>query len=267
MNQTIKDQWVTRLTDPNLFSATRFLHLPGGAFDCLGVLCDIYLQAVYLLNSGQGQVGADLLLSIQTTRQTIVDKIRNAGGIDFEQNLTLNGGVSDLYKSDTILPRDKKEIQRVWGAVVSEQVTIDAISASFNDSQFNAVVGLYDTAIEVYRQWLAGLSNPGGWDNLTKSWRLDYTSIDTSDRWVLSSDGTYYIVDDYFDKLPESVQNWAELYTQDPVVLVSDAYGFHGIEMGVFLNKLHDGTILKNDAGVARAYTLLEMADLVNFQL
>lgn len=267
MNATIKAQWVSRLQDPELFSAIRYMHLPGGAFDCLGILCDIYLQDIYLLPTGQGSHAASLLLSIQTTRQGIVDKISDAGGFAFGQNLTLNSGVSDLYKSDTILPRDKKEIKRVWGAVVGEQVTIDAISASFNDPQFNAVVGLYDTAIEVYRQWLAGLVGPGGWGNLTKSWKVDYTSVDTTSRWVPSSDGTYFTIDGYFDKLPESVQNWAELYTQDPVILVTDAYGFHGSSMGVFLNKIHDGTILKSDGGTSRMYTIPEMASFIQQQL
>jgi len=274
MDSTIKAQWIARLTDPDRLIAYDYLHQPGGLFDCLGLLCDIYLQAVYPLASGQGAFAGSLLNNIKTYRDNVVSQINTiTHSMEFGPNFNLNNGVIDLYKSDMISPKDKKEIKTVWNYTVSEQISIDAVAAGIG-----ILTGQYDTAVEIYRQFLASLTGPGGWLDATKNWKTDYTSVDTSDSWILSNDGTYYLIANYFDKLPEEVQVWSGLFTQDPTLEVTDAYGFHGSAlhpgppMWVSLNKIHDGEVQKNDdtvvaGGVARPYTMMEMAMLIEQQL
>jgi hypothetical protein len=60
---------------------------------------------------------------------------------------------------------------------------------------------------------------------------------------------------------------WSKLRSADPVLLVSDAYGFHGATLPMFLNKLNDGFIQKNDNGVRRNYTYAELAAMIAQQL
>ena len=289
MDSTIKAQWLSRLNNPDYIQATGYLKVVGGAFDALGLLCDIYLQANYILVVGQSIVAGESITSIQSTRQILVDFMAEIGSQNFGRNIQLDNAVRDLYYSDVLTPADKDIIKSSWSAIVVEQVSIDSLAASLiatyreiadnpgtppedamtADHHFLTLTvakGDYDTAVTVYKQWLATLNQPGGWNATTQSFNLDYTSVDTSARWENVGED-FFFINGYKDKLPEAVQRWAKLRSNDPVLMVGDAYGFHGATLPMFLNKLNDGFIQKNDGGNRRNYTVAELVEFISQQL
>ncbi len=259
MDSTIKQQWINRLTDPNYVQATGYLHVQGGAFDALGLLCDIYFQAFYTMPAGSAVNATAMLNYIKDTRQVVTDKITEAGGKVFTPNTHLEDTIRDAYNSDILDPADKIIIKNCWDNIRKEQIEIDALGGAFP-----VEIGYYDTAIAQYELFLASLSDPGGWDKVNHVWRTDYTSKDTTSFWINS--GNYFTIAGFNDKLPEAVQRWAQIKISDPILLVSDAYGFNGVTYPFFLNKLNDGNIQKNDNGVKRPYTPTELADMIRQQ-
>lgn len=265
MNPTVKSQWLARLADPEVTQATGYLHLAGGAFDCLGLLCDLYLQATLHLNEGQGLTAHNRINAIVTSRAALVADLLALGGPNIPANVALNLALVDLFTNDTITPRDKEQIKFTWDAIKLEQAIIDAECAPY--PSLIPIVGQYDTAIEYCRLALVALTQPGGWDAATNDWRTDYTSVDTSAMWVRGPANTeYYSIEGYVDKLPEVVQVWSWLFTQDPMLEVTDAAGF-AVPMHVFINKLNDGNIQNGADQSPRNYTLTEIAALIQAQL
>jgi len=262
MNGIIKAQWISRLQDSEMFQCSRYLHMAGGTFDCLGVLCDLYLQAIYMLPTGGAATANALLKAIQATRTTLLTTLL---GHDPLPNIALNNAVINLFtvvKGDKISPNDRGEIKASWLAIRADQLAIEAAYPTM-DTNYPVEAGNYGTAVEMYRLWLAGLTGPGGWDGSSSDWRHDYTSVDTETRWTRDSlDNEYYTLGGLSDKLPESVATWAELYTQDPVLTVQ-AHGFAG-ELPFFLNELNDGTILKPSGD---KFSLSEISGLIDTQL
>ena len=289
MDSTIKTQWLARLNDTNYIQAKDHLHTVGDAFDVLGLLCDIYLQANYHCSAGTVAVAYYDYLNIKTTRDTLVGVLVSLGAQGFGTNVLLDNALRDGVTSDILDPWTKEIIRTSWVSVLNEQGSLGSVSSnllavydaivqdplSSPDQVVEAATNYnilsisnieYNTAIVVFRNGLDTLSGPGGWRSATLSWDTDYTSVDTSSRWVNHGDD-FYLINDFTDRLPEAVQRWARLNTSDPTLLVSDAYGFNGVTMPFFINKLNDGSIQKNVSGQPVDYTPAELAEMIGMQL
>lgn len=289
MDSTIKTQWLARLNDTNYIQAKDHLHTVGDAFDVLGLLCDIYLQANYYVPAGTVAGAYYEYVNVKTTRDVLVGLLASLGAQDFGNNVALDNALRDVVTSDILEPWTKDIIQSSWISVLNEQSSINSLTdnllamytviiqdplstqeqiteAATKFNSLNISKSEYNTAVVVFKNDLDSLTDPGGWRSATLSWDTNYTSVDTSGRWVNKGDDFFYI-NEFMDKLPEMVQRWAKLNTSDPTLLVSDAYGFHGVTMSFFINKLNDGSIQKNVNGHPQDYTSAELAEMIGMQL